>query len=49
MLFGPHLGKWRDGEIKDKGGSSDESPRYLVSPPSICPNSGLISESEADS
>ena len=24
------LGKWREGEIKGQGGSSDDSPRYLV-------------------
>jgi hypothetical protein len=30
-VFWSHLGRWRDGEIKSKGGSSDESPRYLVS------------------
>jgi len=34
--FWSHLGKWRHGEIKGKGGSSDESPRYLVSRPPLC-------------
>ena len=25
------VGKWRSGEIQGKGGSSEDSPRYLVS------------------
>jgi hypothetical protein len=31
------IGKWRRGKVDSKGGSSTDSPRYLVSPiPSPC-------------